>query len=447
MKKLLLLAFLPVFVYANIAKITSLSGDVTIKRDTQTLVAKVGTSLQKNDFISTKKNAKAQILFSDKTVFTIGKNSTLDIAEYLYDETQPSKNKAQFNVLKGAFSSITGRIGKLNKSKFKLKTKSASIGIRGTIVKANQDEIFCTEGAITVITENGVSVTVEAGEKTIIKDGIPSVPVAISKTELEKINSESGSANSSSKGNNTQSNNKSENQTITLINTSASQQDAKDSQKNETLTKELETRKDITFKGRTIETSGNQESITIKAQNIQDQLSLEDSGLTMVNDHGEKVDSISSDNVITWGYWNSDISKKWVAGQETDVKVMEELQTSTNTVNAVYQGKVMGTVNGTDDIKMDDSNNINLNFSLGQNKNTMDGSINFQTQSNQQWSTNMQGSVSGNSFSSTSVSGGNVDAGTVDGKFYGSDAQSAGGTFNLIDGQDKATGVFKADKQ
>jgi hypothetical protein len=107
----------------------------------------------------------------------------------------------------------------------------------------------------------------------------------------------------------------------------------------------------------------------------------------------------------------------------------------------------MGSVNGTDDIKMDGTNSINMNFELGQNANSMDGDMNFQTKTGQDWNTQFTGSVSGNTFSSSTMTGGNVDSGRVDGKFYGNQAQSAGGAFDLNQGSDRATGVFKADKQ
>ncbi len=189
MKKYIILLLLPILTYASIGKITALKGDVTIKRDAKIMIAKTGTELEKHDFISTSKKGKVQIVFKDRTIFTVGKNSTLDIADYLYDEKQPKSNKAQFNVLKGAFSSITGRIGKLNKSKFKLKTKSASIGIRGTIVKANQEVVICTQGAITVTTPNGKTVQVNAGEKTDVSSGTPTTPTAIQQGDIATLSS------------------------------------------------------------------------------------------------------------------------------------------------------------------------------------------------------------------------------------------------------------------
>ena len=114
----------------------------------------------------------------------------------------------------------------------------------------------------------------------------------------------------------------------------------------------------------------------------------------------------------------------------------------------------MGTVNNTDNIKMDSTNNVQLNFELGAGKNNLDGSMNFETQSGQEWDSRFSGSTSGVSFESESVSGtatGStgayaIESGSVKGEFYGDEAENVGGTFNLNTENDKATGVFKATK-
>lgn len=135
---------------ASIGSITLVDGKANIKRANQTLLVKVGDSVEKNDHIYTEANSKVKIAFNDNTIITIGKNSTLDIADYLYDAKNSSLNKADLKVAKGAFHAITGEVGKLNPSKFKLKTSTASIGIRGTEIYGDQTSVFCTDGAIFV---------------------------------------------------------------------------------------------------------------------------------------------------------------------------------------------------------------------------------------------------------------------------------------------------------
>ena len=71
-------------------------------------------------------------------MISVGKNSTFSIKDYLFDVGQ--KPKASFKFGYGTFKAITGKIGKLNPRGFKLQTKTASIGIRGTIVEIDSSK-------------------------------------------------------------------------------------------------------------------------------------------------------------------------------------------------------------------------------------------------------------------------------------------------------------------
>jgi len=435
MKKYLLLLLLPILAFANIGKITALKGNVTIKRGSEVINAKAGTTLEKHDFISTSKAGKVQIVFKDHTIFTVGKNSTLDIAEYLYDESTPSNNKVQFNVLKGAFSSITGRIGKLNKSKFKLKTRSASIGIRGTIVKANQEIVMCTQGAITVVTNNGQKVFVEAGQKTDVSSGTPTAPESITDKDLEAVDAKPVKDDNKADEIQASTNEQAVQNTVTEKEREASTTN-------------------ITLDIHTIDATGTKEDTTLNATQVGNEITTEASHLVLTDDNGEDTTTLNTQGV-SWGHWDSDPTKKWVGGQTTNVQVLDNLRNSTTTVNATYNGKVMGTVNGTDNINMDSTNSVQVNFALGAGRNSMDGNIKFTTVNGQSWNADFTGSTSGSTFSSTTVSNntdgsnvGVISAGSeVRGAFYGTDAQAVGGTFQLNNANDDtATGVFKATK-
>lgn len=172
------------FLFASIGQITALVGEIKISRDSKEFVAKLGEKLEKKDIVKSTQGSKAQISMNDNTIITIGQNSTLNILDYVYDETKPKNSNASFAFMKGSFKSITGEIGKLNKEKFKLKTKSASIGIRGTTILGNQEIIACTDGAITV-TSNGVGIFVNKNELTkIFKDKAPTLAEQLTKKTL-----------------------------------------------------------------------------------------------------------------------------------------------------------------------------------------------------------------------------------------------------------------------
>lgn len=155
MRIVLFLIFAISVLFAEIAKVSTVVGDAKILRGSNTLKIDNGTQIEKDDIVITSKNSKLQIIFNDNTVITVGKNSKLDINDYIFDEVTPTNSKTDFNLLKGTFKVITGKIGKINRDKFKLKVKSSTIGIRGTnfIVRLEQ------KGFQVTVTDGGVYVT------------------------------------------------------------------------------------------------------------------------------------------------------------------------------------------------------------------------------------------------------------------------------------------------
>ncbi|WP_419764986.1 MAG: FecR domain-containing protein [Arcobacter sp.] len=196
MKKIIILLFiLTNILFASIGQITALVGEIKISRDSKELLAKLGEELEKNDVINSSKGAKAQITLDDNTIITIGQNSTLNIFDYVFDESKPKDSKASFGFMKGSFKSITGKIGKINKDRFKLKTKSASIGIRGTTIIGNQRMIACTDGAISV-SANGVTVNVGKQELTKTPEGQAPTPAEpLTPETLNTLEKESNGGN------------------------------------------------------------------------------------------------------------------------------------------------------------------------------------------------------------------------------------------------------------
>jgi len=195
MKKLVLFLVLSIYLFAEVGQIVALKGVVIIIRNGKEIKATVGTKIEKKDIVFSKQNSKTQIIFNDKTVITIGKNSKFKIEEYFYNAKSNTKSKARFKFFRGAFRSITGKIGKIAPSRFKLRTKSASIGIRGTQILAqigNTEKIACTDGKIEVTTPKG-SVVVTAGQITEVSPNTPpSPPRAYKSTEIKAIAKASG---------------------------------------------------------------------------------------------------------------------------------------------------------------------------------------------------------------------------------------------------------------
>jgi hypothetical protein len=80
----------------------------------------------------------------------------------------------------------------------------------------------------------------------------------------------------------------------------------------------------------------------------------------------------------------------------------------------------------------------------------MSGTVQFHTKADQVWSASFSGDATNNGFTSSSVSGtgtannANVTTGKVEGGYFGSGLKSVGGRFDISNGTDQASGVFKA---
>ena len=169
MKVLITLLFLISSLFGWVAQITALKGEAFITRDNNTIPAKLNMKLEEKDSIETKNNTKMQIIFKDDTVITIGKNSVVKIADYLFDN---ENSKAKFRLKYGIMKTLTGKIGKFAPKRFKVMTKNASIGIRGTYFVVESYENIIKVGMISgevefVNLDNMRSYIVKKGEQLI----------------------------------------------------------------------------------------------------------------------------------------------------------------------------------------------------------------------------------------------------------------------------------------
>lgn len=118
------------------------------------------SKVMEGDVISTDASGMIQIRFVDKALLTLKANSSLDISEYTQAKEQGEDEKVVMNLIKGGFRTITGSIGKGDKSAYKVKTPAASIGIRGTNYEVAQEPsgnfvMAVWDGGITVSNDQG----------------------------------------------------------------------------------------------------------------------------------------------------------------------------------------------------------------------------------------------------------------------------------------------------
>ena len=118
----------------------------------------------------------SQLRFLDDTVLTIGPDSDVLLDEFVFDAA-PENQKLVINASVGVLRFVTGKLGKLN---YKIKTPTATIGVRGTIftivvLVGGAIEAFVEAGALAITytapdgTERVVSLTV--GTAIVLRPG------------------------------------------------------------------------------------------------------------------------------------------------------------------------------------------------------------------------------------------------------------------------------------
>jgi len=138
MKKLFLMAAMIVaapqaFADNVVGKILAVKGEVVAYKASGEVRAKLKLSspIYENDAIRTASGAKAQIMFNDKSLYTVGENAEIVVDKFVFD---PSSGDGQsiLEVTKGIFKFLTGDIAKKDPEKVKINTPTATIGVRGS---------------------------------------------------------------------------------------------------------------------------------------------------------------------------------------------------------------------------------------------------------------------------------------------------------------------------
>jgi len=85
----------------------------------------------RNDKIASGGESKIQIRFSDGSVIWLGENSEIVMDEYVYVPNDKNNVSFAMRMIRGACRIATGAITTLNPDRFKVRTRMATVGIRG----------------------------------------------------------------------------------------------------------------------------------------------------------------------------------------------------------------------------------------------------------------------------------------------------------------------------
>ncbi len=162
---------------ASIGRLIVIQGNVEILRQGKQEAASSDTALYSGDQIITSQNTQARLIMSDETLFELGPNTVFHIDEFNWHSpdqeatnqsaSPESTSQAIVKLVKGVARAVTGQIGKLNKSNFKLKTDAGIIGIRGTdytVRYCSGENCASLDGASVAVVDGGVGLKNTGGE-------------------------------------------------------------------------------------------------------------------------------------------------------------------------------------------------------------------------------------------------------------------------------------------
>lgn len=169
----------------NAARIEFTAGEVrALSADGSSRTLARGAQVGSGDTVDTG-SGRAQMRFTDGSLVSLQPQTQFRIDQYAF-AGKPSEDRGFFNLIKGGLRTITGLVGKGNRSNYKLTTSVATIGIRGTefsVAYGNSINLTTGDGAVDLCNAGGC-LTVADGQSAYVADS-NTLPIIVEvKTDL-----------------------------------------------------------------------------------------------------------------------------------------------------------------------------------------------------------------------------------------------------------------------
>ena len=163
-------AVLPVTAAGQEGAVPADAAQVLVSQGASTLIRQSSVSspvrtdvpLRTGDRIRTGADGHIQLRFTDGALISIHPESDFRIERYAFD---PVNQSSFFELAKGAVRAVSGRIGKRDREDWRLKTPTATIGIRGT--EFTVEERVCAAAGCLTGDDPGLTVSVIAGRVAV----------------------------------------------------------------------------------------------------------------------------------------------------------------------------------------------------------------------------------------------------------------------------------------
>ncbi len=148
-------------------------GDVVANRGGRDVVLITGAEVFRGDTLRVGEYSNAQIGFSDNAVVALRAKSVFSIDEYVFDRNNSALSIAAFSLLRGGVRTLTGLIGQTDRKQYRVRSPSATVGIRGThytLVVCQQDCLngdgsLAADGTYGSVLEGKVALANQGGER------------------------------------------------------------------------------------------------------------------------------------------------------------------------------------------------------------------------------------------------------------------------------------------
>lgn len=151
---------------ADAAEVIASEGQTTLVRGSsfQSPVRR-DVPVRAGDRIRTGADGTVQLRFTDGALMSIQPGSDFRIEAYAYDA---ATQRGFFELLAGSVRAVSGRIGKRDRDDWRLRTPTATLGIRGT--EFTVTETPCPKRGCAGVEDAGFSVTVVSGRVAVTND-------------------------------------------------------------------------------------------------------------------------------------------------------------------------------------------------------------------------------------------------------------------------------------
>ena len=138
-----------------VGQVSLLIGEASVTRaDGSRVALRRGADIMVGDRVETSANGHVHVRFVDDAAVSVRPASVLEVQAYRFDQQRPQVNEVRLRVEQGTSRSISGAATEHDKTRFRLNTPIAAIGVRGTdfIVQTDTAGVRATvaDGAIIV---------------------------------------------------------------------------------------------------------------------------------------------------------------------------------------------------------------------------------------------------------------------------------------------------------